>query len=87
MSRDLEHADEQTRLLHATFDRQSGPQEPDEDVHSIRSSSNGKYGPQHLFSTSTEEKLPYNGFVTADLLRDLVQLNQPARIAKLTLYR
>lgn len=87
MSRDLEHADEQTRLLHATFDRQSGPQEPDEDVHSIRSSSNGKYGHQLLFSTYTEETLPYNAFVTVDLLRGLVQLNQPARIEKLTLCR
>lgn len=76
MSPDLEHnADEQTRLLpHATGDRRRGPQKPTDDSYSISFSSDGCPGEdQNVSSTSTEEKLQYNHFVTVDLLRDLVQ--------------
>ena len=74
MSQDLEHADEQTRLLpHLTVERRPGLQKPDEEVGSTSSPSYLNRGGHRRFSTPTEDSLPYNSFVTVDLLRDLVQ--------------
>lgn len=74
MSQDLGHVDEQTRLLpHGAFQRQLGPHEPDEHVQSASSSSDANRGNQDLFSMGPQDMLPYNDFVTVDLLHDLVQ--------------
>ncbi|MCJ1428880.1 hypothetical protein MMC29_006791 [Sticta canariensis] len=78
MSQDIEHADEQTRLLpHPTVERQPRLQKPDEELGSTGSPSYLNRGGHHRFSTSTEDRLPYNSFVTVDLLRDRVKDSYP----------
>ena len=74
MSQDREHADEQTRLLpHPTVERRTGLQKPDEEVGTTSSPSYVNRGHHRRFSTSPEEWLLYNSFVTVDLLSGLVQ--------------
>ena len=74
MSPDLENVDEYTRLLpHDVNQSQSGGRRTNEDSQSV-DSLRKILGERTLPSASAEERLPYNGYLTVDLIHDLVSL-------------